>query len=71
MPLRDAERVLSLLRDKRANPYIGDVKKLRGEDEVWRNRIGAYRVFFEVFADERVVHVFLIERRTSKTYRKR
>ncbi|MBI2623743.1 MAG: type II toxin-antitoxin system RelE/ParE family toxin [Candidatus Liptonbacteria bacterium] len=51
-----------------ANPYAGDTWKMKGEEHSWRRRVGNYRIFYELFPNERVVHVYKIERRTSKTY---
>ena len=40
----------------RANPYVGkNIKKLRGQPEAWRYRIGDYRFFYIVIGHERVV----------------
>jgi mRNA-degrading endonuclease RelE of RelBE toxin-antitoxin system len=50
------------------NPYGGDIAKLGGEEDVWRRRVGAYRVFYEVNQKKRVIYIFRVERRTSKTY---
>jgi mRNA interferase RelE/StbE len=68
IPRKDAERILSNIVNLAANPYFGDVAKMKGEDDVWRRRIGAYRIFFEVLAESRVVYVYRVERRTSTTY---
>ncbi|MBM3260922.1 hypothetical protein FJY93_00720 [Candidatus Kaiserbacteria bacterium] len=51
------------------NPFLGDIQKMKGKDNVWRRRIGAYRIFFEIYPLVRIVHVYHIERRTSSTYR--
>ncbi|MBI5798362.1 MAG: type II toxin-antitoxin system RelE/ParE family toxin [Candidatus Yonathbacteria bacterium] len=50
------------------NPYHGDTQKMKGEENVWRRRVGAYRIFYEVITQEKVVYIFHIERRNSKTY---
>lgn len=68
IPRRDAERILFAMRRKQTNPYWGDMKKMRGEKGVWRERVGAYRIFYEIIQDEKIVHVVHLERRTSKTY---
>ena len=68
IPSRDAERVFSAITAMAVNPYSGDVAKMRGEEDVWRRRVGAYRIFFEVLSAARVVYVYRVERRTSKTY---
>ena len=68
IPRRDAERVFSAITEMAANPYSGDVVKMHGEEDVWRRRVGAYRIFFEVLSEERVVYVYRVERRTSTMY---
>ena len=68
IPKRDAERIFSAITELAANPYSGDVAKMQGEDDVWRRRVGAYRIFFEVLADETTVYVYRAERRSSTTY---
>ncbi len=50
------------------NPYAGDIAKVQGERNTWRRRLGAYRIFYEIHQNERLVHVMWVERRTSKTY---
>ena len=56
-PKKDAERILEAIAEMAVNPYSGDIRKMRGEEDVWRRRIGAYRVFYEVLSDERIVSV--------------
>ena len=68
IPKRDAERILTAITDLVVNPYSGDIVKMQGEEDVWRRRVGAYRIFYEVLTDERVVYVYRVERRTSTTY---
>ena len=43
-------------------------KKMKGEKNVWRKRIGSYRLFYEIIQDENIIHVFHVERRTTTTY---
>ena len=68
IPRRDAERVFSAITAMAANPYSGDVVRMHGEEDAWRRRVGAYRIFFEAVPEEKVVYVFRVERRTSTTY---
>ena len=68
LPKRDAERILSAIAELAVNPYSGDVIKMQGEKDVWRRRVGSYRVFYEVLPREKIVHIFRVERRTSTTY---
>jgi len=51
-----------------ADPYFGDIQKLKGEKNAWRRRVGDYRIFYKIYIEKRLVLVFKLERRTSKTY---
>ena len=70
-PRRDAEVILDIIRLLPADPYFGDIQKMKGTTNIWRRRIGNYRIYYKVDIKERVILVFMLERRTSKTYRKR
>ena len=51
------------------HPFIrGDIQKMRGKDNVWRRRVGSYRIFYKIETSEKTILVFYLERRTSKTY---
>ncbi|OGY64293.1 MAG: hypothetical protein A3I89_01220 [Candidatus Harrisonbacteria bacterium RIFCSPLOWO2_02_FULL_41_11] len=67
-PVKDRERLLRAIDGLSANPFIGDIQKMGGEENVWRRRIGSYRIRYEIYVQERVIYVFFVERRTSKTY---
>ena len=67
-PRNDRNRIIAVIEDPFFEPYIGDLEKIKGEDDTWRRRIDAYRIFYNVNQREKVVHVFWVERRTSKTY---
>lgn len=71
IPRRDAERILFVIENLPLNPFSGDIRKMKGEENVWRRRVGAYRIFYELIFKTRVIHVYQLERRTSKTYKKR
>jgi len=68
IPLKEAIRINEVLEDLSLNPFGGDVEKMMGEENSWRRRVGAYRIFYEMRPDEKVIFVYKIERHTSKTY---
>lgn len=68
MPQSYAERMLFVIQSMPSDPFSGDIQKMKGQEHVWRRRIGAYRIFYELLPKESLIHVFHIERRTSKTY---
>ena len=68
-PKKDQEKIAEIIeKEIILNPYFGDIEKMKGEDNSWRRRIGSYRIFYEIISQEKIVYVFQIERRTSKTY---
>jgi len=67
-PKRDIERLLVAIKLLPTDPYFGDIEKMKGADNTWRRRIGNYRIFYIIKVKEKVVLVFHLERRTSKTY---
>lgn len=68
LPRYDAEVLLNVIRLLPANPYFGDIQKMKGENYAWRRRVGSYRIFYKLKVSEKVVLVFNLDRRTSKTY---
>ena len=58
-------RLLSLSKD----PFIGDVKKVEGRENVYRVRIGDYRVLYLLDRKEKEIYVVKIDNR-SRVYRK-
>lgn len=67
-PQKDSQRLISVLENLTQNPYEGDIQKMKGEENVWRRRIGSYRVFYELLPEESIIHIYHTERRTSQTY---
>ena len=68
MPRQNAEVILKVVCFLSLNPYFGDIQKMKGENNAWRRRIGSYRIFYKIKVIEKIILVFHIERRTSKTY---
>lgn len=66
---KDKERIVRIIeKEIILNPYFGDIEKMQGEENTWCRRIGVYRIFYKVISQEKIIYVFRIERRTSKTY---
>ncbi|MDP1706526.1 MAG: type II toxin-antitoxin system RelE/ParE family toxin [bacterium] len=67
-PEKDSEKILQIIKRLNIDPYFGDIQKMKGEANVWRRRIGSYRIFYKIILEKRTILIFHIERRTSKTY---
>ena len=51
IPRRDAELVLFGMRELAIDPFRGDVKKKKVErGNIWRKRVGSYRIFYEILS---------------------
>ena len=68
LPEADARRIATVVKLLPQNPFFGDIQKMKGEENVWRRRIGSYRLFFKLYPGKRLLLVFHLERRTSTTY---
>ena len=68
IPRPDAEAVLKVIKLLPIDPYFGDIKKMKGRDSVWRRRVGTFRIFYKIKTEIKVILVFKLERRGSKTY---
>ena len=68
IPRHDAEALLAVMRLLPTHPYFGDIQKMKGKENTWRRRVGAYRIFYKMKVTEKTILVFRVERRTSKTY---
>ena len=68
IPKDDARRIVDAIEECAVNPYAGDIEKMEGAEDTWRRRIGAYRIKYEIRTKEKVVYIFEVARRTSKTY---
>lgn len=67
-PRVDRERILMVIENLPLDPYDGDIEKIKGEDKIWRRRVGNYRISYEIISENKVVYVFNVERRTSSSY---
>ena len=67
-PRKDAAKLVEVIHSLPANPYAGDIKKLGGEENVWRRRVGSYRLSYELYPSQGRILVFEVKRRTSTTY---
>jgi len=66
IPLNDRERVIQVIQALKENPRPHGIVQL--ESNVYRLRIGEYRVIYKVFDREQLVIIGRVARRREKTY---
>jgi mRNA interferase RelE/StbE len=63
------ERIIKKLKELEGNPFQPDVKKLKGEKDVYRMRVGEFRVLYKLIPADDVILVFRVDKR-SRVYRR-
>ena len=71
LPNKDRDLLRGTLSELVEDPYA-KVERMRDFDEAaWKRRVGSYRILFDIYDGTKIIHVVDIDRRTSKSYRKR
>ena len=68
LPVNDQRRVKAALIAMQAEPFSGDIQRLRGQPTAWRRRVGNYRIIYDLYTEQGLIVVSGILRRTSTTY---
>jgi len=63
LPAKIHARVLSALDGLKENPRPRGSKKLKGEDNLWRIRVGDYRVVYTIEDDKLIILVVRVAHR--------
>jgi len=61
------ERVFKRIKELEGDPFPSDVKKLKGEKDVYRIRIGDFRVLYRIISEDEVILIFRVDKR-SRVY---
>jgi len=63
LDLEAQERILIELEGLQANPFLGDVKRIKGKMDIYRLRSGRFRVYFRIIAVSRSIEILLFDQR--------
>jgi mRNA-degrading endonuclease RelE of RelBE toxin-antitoxin system len=66
-PVKDQGYIKVGLADMQANPFSGDIVRLKNQPATFRRRAGNYRIFFDLDPETGLVDVVAIKRRTSSS----
>jgi len=67
IPKGDRERIIARVRKLAENPRPSGIKTLA--PNIYRLRIGPYRVIYKVYDDEKVILIGRFARRSERTYK--
>lgn len=65
-PKYDQERIMAVLEEMKVNPFAGDVRPIQGEVNLYRRRVGSYRIYFRPLATWRLFDIPEISRKQSR-----
>ena len=68
LPRRVAERILARIETLAENPRPRGCRKLQGSSQLWRVRVGEYRVIYAIDDNKHTVDIVVIRHR-SEAYR--
>ena len=57
------DRLLQAIRELQQDPFPREAIKIKGEENVFRIRVGAHRILYEVYPDRQLVLVVDIDKR--------
>lgn len=65
----DKERFFRRIKELGENSFPSNVKKLKGERDVYRIRVGDFRVLYKIIREDETVLIFRVDKR-SRVYRR-
>jgi mRNA-degrading endonuclease RelE of RelBE toxin-antitoxin system len=65
LDLDTQERILTEIEGLQANPFFGDVKRIKGKKDIYRLRSGRFRIYFRIIAVSRSIEILLFDQRSA------
>ncbi|MBU2579308.1 type II toxin-antitoxin system RelE/ParE family toxin [Patescibacteria group bacterium] len=65
MPRKDLEKIFAVFEEMKVDPFSGDIKLMQGEENLYRRRIGNYRIYFRPIKLQHIFDISLVERKQS------
>lgn len=63
LDLDTQERILAELEGLLADPFSGDIKRIRGKKNIYRLRFGRFRVYFRTITASRSIEILFFDQR--------
>lgn len=73
LDLEAQEKILDQLDRLQKDPFSGDVKKIKGQEDIFRLRLGSYRIYFRVTFSSRSIEILVFDPRgaiKNKTFKR-
>jgi mRNA-degrading endonuclease RelE of RelBE toxin-antitoxin system len=63
LDIETQEKIISRLDCLLENPWKGDIKKVQGKKNIYREKIDEYRFYFRIFPESKTIEVLLFDYR--------
>lgn len=70
LPPEIRQRLQTAILSLAHEPRPPGVRKIEGQDNAYRVRVGAYRIIYDVYDRDHLVLILRVSRRTERTYRR-
>lgn len=64
-PKSDQRRIFEALEEMKFTPFSGDNKPIQGEENLYRRRVGSYRIYFQPRFQQKLLDIPEIVRKQS------
>ena len=64
-PKKERERIFIVLEEMKSDPFFGDIRLIQGEENLYRRRVGNYRIYFRPIKLQHILDISLIECKQS------
>ncbi|HYA49153.1 MAG TPA: type II toxin-antitoxin system RelE/ParE family toxin [Burkholderiales bacterium] len=59
------DRILEKIESLETDPFSGDIKKIRAKRDIYRARLGAFRIYFRINPIKGEIDILLVDQRGS------
>ena len=56
-------RILAELEKLQTNPFSGDIKRIKGKEDIFRLRLGSFRVYFRIITPTHSIEILLFDQK--------
>ncbi|OGD22680.1 MAG: hypothetical protein A2W03_16390 [Candidatus Aminicenantes bacterium RBG_16_63_16] len=63
LDLKTQEKILRALESLQKDPFPKNVKKIKGKEDIFRLRVGNFRIYFRIASSSRCVEIVLFDQR--------
>jgi len=67
LPRAHREKLITIIADLKSNPFSHPYRKIRGETNLYRIRLGEYRLLYELNEEQKRIVILKLDKR-SKVY---